>query len=128
MARSEYFARLELHSHWGSAALAGGLGHGVLAQAGWDAERVDSAPGPEWSAVERQTVLSCWDRRQPVCGHDEPALIDNQGTSDQQFDVLGRNASCFRQLGNCRLLAVEDGVERGATELPGRPVSSCLSD
>jgi hypothetical protein len=96
MARSYYFARLELHSYRRPTELAAGLGHGVLAKAGWDAERVDSAPGPEWSAAKRQTVLSRWYRGQPVRSHDAAALIDDHGTSDEQFDFLGRNASCFR--------------------------------
>jgi len=128
MARIYDVARLELNRHQRPTQLAGGLGHGVLAQASWDAERVDSAPGPEWSPAERQAVLSRGDRGQPVRSHDEPALIDDQGTSDEQFDILGRNACCSRELRNCRLLAVEDGVERGATEMRGRPVGSCLSD
>jgi len=61
-------------------------------KAGWHAERVDSAPGPEWSAAECQAVLSRWDRGQPVRSHDAAAFIDGQRASDEQFDALGRNA------------------------------------
>ena len=83
MARRHYFARLELHPYRGPAELAGGLGQRVLAKAGWDAERIDGAPGPERSAAERQAVLSRWDCGQPVRSHDAAAFIDDQGTSDK---------------------------------------------
>ena len=88
MARSHCFAHLELHSYPGRAELAGGLGHRVLAKPGWDAERVDCAPGPEWTAAECQAVLSRWYRGQPVRSHDAAAFIDDQRASDEQFDVV----------------------------------------
>jgi hypothetical protein len=55
---------------------------------GWDAERVDCAPGPEWPAAQRQAVLSRWDCGQPVRSHDAADFIDDQRASDEQFDVL----------------------------------------
>ena len=89
MARSYHGASLELDRHRRPTQLAGGLGRGVLAQAGWDAdERVDGAPGPEWSAAERQTVLSRWHCGQPVRSDDAAAVIDDQGTSDKKLDFL----------------------------------------
>jgi len=87
MARIHHLAGVEFNAYRRTTQLPGGLGHGIVAEAGRDAERINRVPCPETLAAKCQAMLPRWYCGQSVRSHHPAAFIDNQGTPDELLHV-----------------------------------------